>query len=133
MIVVDTSALMAILKGEPEAGACRAIVEVEDDLLIAAPTLTEALIVAMGNQLFGEMAALISDLSLTVVPFSESHAYAAVRGYQRWGKGFNPAKLNLGDSFAYALAMELGCPLLFVGQDFGQTDVAAFDLPRSIP
>lgn len=123
MIVIDTSALMAIIKGEPEAAACRAIIEAETELLIAAPTLTEALVVARGRELFGEMAALIADLAMTVVPFSEYHAYAAVRGYERWGKGYNRAALNICDSFAYALAMEIGCPLLFVGNDFVQTDV----------
>lgn len=123
MIVVDTSALMAIIKGESEAAACRAIVEAETELLIAAPTLTEALVVAAGRELFGEMAALVADLTMTVVPFSEHHAYAAVRGYQRWGKGYNPAALNICDSFAYALAMEMSCPLLFVGNDFVRTDV----------
>lgn len=113
---------MAILKGEPEALACRAAIEVEADVLIAAPTLTEALIVAAGRDLFGEMGALIADLSMTVVPFSESHAYAAVRGYQEWGKDYHRAALNICDSFAYALAMETGCRLLFVGNDFTQTD-----------
>lgn len=123
MIVVDTSALMAIIRGEPEATDCRAIIEAETELLIAAPTLTEALVVAKGRELFGEMAALINDLTMTVVPFTENHAYAAVRGYARWGKGRHPAKLNICDSFSYALATEMRCPLLFVGNDFAQTDV----------
>lgn len=124
MIAVDTSALIAIIKGEPEAATCRAAVAAETDLLIAAPTLTEALIVADGRKLFGEMAALIADLALTVVPLSEDLAYSAARGYKRWGKGHNPASLNICDSFAYALAMEHRCPLLFVGDDFARTDVA---------
>lgn len=124
MIVVDTSALMAIIKGEPEAAACRSVIEAETEILIAAPTLTEALIVARGRDLFGEMAALIADLTMTVVPFTEHHAYAAVRGYGQWGKGRHPARLNVCDSFAYALAVGMGCPLLFVGNDFAQTDMA---------
>jgi ribonuclease VapC len=123
VIAIDTSALIAILLGEPEAPVCRAVIAVQPDILIAAPTLTETSIVAAGRKLHGDMGRLISDLTLTVVPFSEDLAYAAVRGYLRWGKGFHPAGLNLGDSFAYALAMERNCPLLFIGNDFAKTDV----------
>lgn len=123
MIAVDTSALIAILLGEPGAADCRAVIAAQPDILIAAPTLTETSIVAAGRKLHGEMGRLLSDLALTIVPFSEDLAYAAVRGYLRWGKGFHPAGLNLGDSFAYALAMEHDCPLLFIGNDFAKTDV----------
>ena len=123
MIVVDTSALVAILQGEPEAQACRSVVADADELLIAAPNLTEALIVAARRRLQGEMARLIADLTLTVVPLDKAAAYAAVSAYRKWGKGFHRAKLNLGDAFAYALAKERDCPLLFVGDDFKRTDV----------
>jgi ribonuclease VapC len=123
VIVVDTSALMAILQGEPEATACLQAIDEHAELLIAAPTLYEALIVAAGRQLHGEMGYLIGDLFLSVQPLTEERAYAAVRGYCQWGKGFHPASLNYGDCFAYALARENACPLLFVGDDFAQTDV----------
>lgn len=123
MIVLDTSALMAIVQGEPEASVCREAVSRHADLLVSAPTLTEALIVAAGRQLHGEMAQLITSLMLTVVPLTEARAYAAARAYRRWGKGFHHAKLNLGDAFSYALADEKDCPLLFVGDDFSQTDM----------
>lgn len=116
---------MAIIRGEPEAAACRTAIENEPDLLIAAPTLTEVLIVAAGRELHGEMAALVAGLSMAVVPFSESLAYAAFRGYKRWGKGYHPAGLNICDSFAYALASERGCPLLYVGNDFARTDITS--------
>lgn len=125
MIVVDTSALMAILLGEPEAAACRAVVARELDIRIAAPTLTEALIVAAGRALHGEMARLIDDLALTVDPLPGEVGYAAVRAYLRWGKRHHPAALNICDVFAYALATTHNCPLLFVGNDFAQTDVIA--------
>ena len=69
-------------QGRAGSGRLRAIIEAETELLIAAPTLTEALVVAKGRELFGEMAALIADLTMTVVPFTEHHAYAAVRGYE---------------------------------------------------
>lgn len=122
-MVIDSSALFAMLQGEPEAEACMEAVTTDARLFIAAPTLTEALIVAAGRELHGEMAALIDRLDLTVEPLTVARAYAAVSGYTQWGKGFHRAKLNFADSFAYALAKEHGCPLLFVGNDFAQTDV----------
>lgn len=125
MIAVDTSALMAIVLGEPDAVACRDAVECATELLIAAPNLTEALVVAMGRGVHGEFGALLSDLALNVVPLTEGLAYAAFRAYGRWGKGVHPAKLNLLDCFAYALASEHDLPLLFIGNDFGQTDIAS--------
>ena len=125
MIIVDTSALMAILLGESEADACRTVVVRELDIRIAAPTLTEALIVAAGRALHGEMARLIDDLALTVEPLTGELGYAAVRAYLRWGKRHHPAALNICDAFAYALATAHNCPLLFVGNDFAQTDVIA--------
>ena len=123
MIAIDTSALMAICQNEKTARKCRVAIEQSDDILIAAPNLTEALVVAYGRQIGGEMGQLIADLDMTVVPFTENLAYAAHRAYHRWGKGYHPAKLNLADSFAYALATERGCPLLYVGDDFARTDV----------
>jgi ribonuclease VapC len=123
VIVIDTSALMSIIKGEPEATACLDVIEKEAQLLIAAPNLYEALIVAAGRQLHGEMANLIHELFLSVQTLTEERTYAAVRSYRQWGKGFHPAALNFGDCFAYALAKEQNCPLLFVGNDFSQTDI----------
>ena len=123
MIVVDTSALMAIVRGEPEAEACRLAIGAEQEILMAAPNLAEALIVAGRQKLHGEMARLVSDLAMDVASADEAAAYGAVRAYFSWGKGFHKAKLNYGDCFAYALAKEHDCPLLFVGDDFGRTDV----------
>lgn len=68
------------------------------------------------------MAQLIDALGVVVAPLTENRAYAAFRAYRRWGKGFNKAKLNFGDCFAYALAEEYDCPLLFIGKDFARTD-----------
>ena len=58
-----------------------------------------------------------------MIPFFEDLAYAAVRGYRKWGKSNHPAGLNLGDSVACALATVRNCPLLYVGNDFARTDV----------
>lgn len=123
MIVIDTSALVAMLLGEPEASACRRVVEGQDTILISAGTMTEAFIVAGGRGFAPEMVALIERLDCTVVPVTAAAAHRAAAAYARWGKGNDPARLNLGDCFAYAAAREHGCPLLYVGDDFANADV----------
>jgi ribonuclease VapC len=125
MIVVDTSALMAIVLGEPPAGTCAAKIVAEEEVLIAAPTVSECLIVAIGRKVEPEMRRLLDEIGLLIVPLTPDRARAAAEGYRSWGKGQHRAKLNICDSFAYALAMELGCPLLFIGNDFSQTDVTS--------
>ena len=122
MIVVDTSALVAILLNEPEAEVCSQALEVETDVRISAGTLAEALIVAMKRQRAEDMRLLVEGLGLTVEPLSSAGANRVSQAYGRWGKGVNRAGLNFGDCFAYALAKELDCPLLFVGEDFSRTD-----------
>ena len=124
MIAVDTSALMAILLNESEAGACAAILEAESVLLISAGTLAEALIVAARRNLGDEMAQLIAGMGFTVEAVSHAGARRVADAYGRWGKGVHPAGLNFGDCFAYEIAMTFTCPLLFVGDDFRKTDVA---------
>ena len=123
MIAVDTSALMAIVLNEPEAAACAAVLEVEGDLLISAGTMAEALIVAARRNVAAEMERLLEGLGFEVVSVSPAAARHIAEAYTRWGKGVHPAALNFGDCFAYAVAKERHCPLLFVGQDFAQTDL----------
>ena len=123
MIVVDTSALMAILLEEPEADACSNAVEANADVLASAGTITEALIVARRKQLGGDMERLIDELGFEVVTVTLVSARRVAQAYDRWGKGIHPAGLNFGDCFAYALAQEHSCPLLFVGDDFAKTDI----------
>jgi len=123
MIVVDTSALVAIALKEPQAYACMEAITQADALLMSAGTLTELLIIATRRNFERDARALIVDLKFEVVPVTETSAHKAAEAYQRWGKGVHPAKLNYGDCFAYALAQEKTCPLLYVGNDFAQTDV----------
>lgn len=123
-IVVDTSALMAILQEEPEAGLCRAAIRSADSITISAGTLAEAMIVAENRGIRDRMLRLIDDVGMHVVPLDRSGAIRAAAAYARWGKGLHPAALNFGDCLAYALAVERGCPLLFIGNDFARTDVA---------
>ena len=115
MIAVDTSALMAILLGEPEADACMTAIEQADRLLISAGTVAEALIVAGRRMLGEEMAEMIGGLDFEIVPLTAASARRIAAVYGRWGKGIHPAALNLGDCFSYQVAVERDCHLLFVG------------------
>ena len=123
MIAVDTSALMAILLGEPQADALIAVLEAEDDLLISAGTVAEALIVAARRNVGEEMERLIDGLGFEIISVTPASARRIAEAYRNWGKGTHPASLNFGDCFAYEVAKEYGCRLLFVGDDFGMTDV----------
>ena len=123
MIVVDTSALMAVVLREAGWRRCGDILEAEDEVLISAGTMAEALLVAGRRNVGAEMAALIEGLGFTVMPVTAASARRVAEDYGRWGKGVHPAALNFGDCFAYGLASDLGCPLLFVGDDFARTDV----------
>jgi ribonuclease VapC len=125
MIAVDTSALMAIILGEPTADACMTVLEGTPELLISAGTVAEALIVAARRNVAAEMARLLDGLGFDVVPVTPSTARRIASAYDRWGKGVHPAALNFGDCFAYELARQHSCPLLFVGQDFAQTDLTS--------
>jgi len=123
MIAVDTSALMAIILNEPEADACAAVLEAEDRLLISAGTLAEALIVAARRNVGEEMTGLIEGLAFEIVSVTPASSRRIAQTHAKWGRGAHPAALNFGDCFAYELAKEQGCPLLYAGEDFAQTDV----------
>ena len=123
MIAVDTSALMAIVLDETEAGACIAALEAEDDILISAGTVAEVLIVAARRNVGEEMARLIDGLGFNVVPVTSVSARRVASAYMQWGKGIDAAGLNFGDCFAYEVAREHSCPLLYIGGDFARTDI----------
>ncbi|MDG2520393.1 type II toxin-antitoxin system VapC family toxin [Caulobacter segnis] len=125
MIVVDTSALMALLLNEPEADRCAATLEAEPDLLISAGTTAEAFIVASRRDLGAEMESLIRGLGFEIVDVTAACAARIAQVYARWGKGAHPAALNFGDCFAYDLAKQRGCGLLYVGDDFARTDIVS--------
>ena len=123
MIAVDTSALMAILLNEPEADRCIALLESEEDLLISAGTVAEALIVSTRRNVGTEAAMLIEGLGFEIVTVTPAVARRIAHAYELWGKGVNPAALNFGDCFAYEVAKEHDCRLLYVGDDFARTDI----------
>ena len=123
MIAVDTSALVAIVLKEPRADACLAALEAEDEVLISAGTLAEMLIVSSRRNVGTEMARLIDRLAPDVVPVTPAAARRIGLVYQKWGRGVHPAALNFGDCFAYEVAKEHACRLLYVGEDFAKTDI----------
>jgi ribonuclease VapC len=123
MMVVVTSALMAIVLNEAEADPCAAALEVEDDLLISAGTVAEALIVAARRNVGEEMERLIDGLGFEIVSVTPATARRIAQAYEKWGRGVHPAALNFGDCFAYEVAKEHRCRLLYVGDDFARTDI----------
>ena len=125
-MIVDTSAIMAILQKEPEAPAFGAALTEGARIAISAATLVELCVVTesrAGAAVWAEVEALMADAAIEVAPFTAEQAALAREGWRRFGKGRHPAGLNLGDCFAYALAQERGEPLLFKGGDFALTDV----------
>lgn len=126
-IVVDSSALIAILVHEDDAQHLLDIMGEADRLLISAAVYAETGIVYDKHPLniskTDDLAALKHSLDLEVVPVDESLALLARQAYKRFGKGKHPAKLNFGDCFSYALAKQLELPLIFKGNDFSKTDV----------
>jgi ribonuclease VapC len=123
VIAIDTSALIAIVLKEPQASACLAVFEAEAEILISAGSLAETLIVSAGRNVEVEMRRLIDRLAPDVVSVTSASARRIAEAYRRWGRGMHPAALNFGDCFAYALAKEHACRLLYVGEDFAKTDV----------
>lgn len=120
---------MAMVLDEPEADRIRPRIASEKVRIISAINFAEALIVSARRELGEAMAETIEHLGLEVVSTTPQRARDAADAYARWGKGVHQAKLNLADCFAYALAQERRSPLLYVGRDFAQTDVASA-IPR---
>lgn len=122
MIVVDTSAIMAVLLEEESSPSIRACL-LDNELCMSAGTYSELLIVASARGLLDEADELIPAMGVEIITLDGASARAVQKAFANWGKGRHPASLNLGDCFAYALAKEKNIPLLFVGNDFSKTDV----------
>lgn len=125
-MVVDSSALIAVLLSEPAASDLITVFESGVILRMSTATLAEGGIVMQGRQ--GDEGEarfdrLVQRLDIAIVPVTREHAEIARAAFRRFGKGRHPAGLNFGDCFSYALARSLGEPLLFVGHDFAQTDI----------
>jgi ribonuclease VapC len=126
-MIVDSSAIVAIFFQEP--GYEELVQKLARPVQrgIGAPTLVESGIVLsarLGQDLRGTLARFIEEANLAVIPFTEAHYGIAVGAWVKYGKGRHPAALNFGDCLAYAVAKVAEMPLLSVGVDFPQTDIA---------
>jgi ribonuclease VapC len=135
-VIVDTSALVAILRDEPDAEWFALALEVaRTPKQISAANYLEASIVLDRAHKSGtapELDELIQSAGITIEPVTPAQARIAREAYRRYGRGAgHPANLNFGDCFAYALAQDKRQPLLFKGADFSQTDAQPVDLPTS--
>ncbi|WP_448188048.1 type II toxin-antitoxin system VapC family toxin [Azospirillum sp. sgz301742] len=128
-MIIDTSALIAVLRDEEDAPVFAAAIEQAKVRRISAANFLEAAVVIDGSRdpiASRRFDDLIREASITIDPITETHAKIARDAYRDFGRGSgHAAKLNFGDCFAYALAKATGEPLLFKGNDFSRTDIAA--------
>lgn len=125
-MIVDTSAIIAILRSEREAAAMADALDRAEICRMSAVTYVEAAVVTDSNKnpvLSRRLDDLLRDAEIQVESVTAKQAEIARYAYRDFGKGRHKAGLNLGDCFAYALAKEIGEPLLFKGEDFGRTDI----------
>jgi ribonuclease VapC len=128
-LIVDTSAIVAILRGEPDADRYVEALGRATEPVVSAGTYLETAIVIDANRdpvLSGRLDDLLAVAGITVEPVTQRHAEMARQAFRDFGRGSgHPAGLNFGDCFAYALARASGQPLLFKGDDFSRTDVTS--------
>jgi ribonuclease VapC len=126
-VIVDTSAVVAILIQEPDARIYADCLEQERPLRISAATLVEIGIVALrrgGEPLLSAAVRIVEESGIEVAPVTAERARSAIAAYGSFGRGVGrPACLTFGDCFSYALAKETSEPLLYKGDDFAKTDV----------
>lgn len=125
-MIVDTSAVVAILFYEEDAEKyARAIAEADSRRMSAASFVETAIVIEAQTRKEGnsQFDAFVRRAGITIEPVTEDQAFLARQAFLDFGKGRHPAGLNFGDCFAYALAKVTGEPLLFKGQDFARTDI----------
>lgn len=128
-MVIDTSAVLAILFDEPERRTFNEAIEAAESSVMSSATFVEVSMVVesrFGAEGLRDLDVFLETAGIELASLDADQAHVARRAFSRFGKGRHPAALNYGDCFSYALATVLGEPLLYKGQDFGQTDVAAF-------
>lgn len=127
-MIIDTSALIAILRREPEAATLAEAIETAEQCRISAANYLEAAIVIDGRRdpvASRRLDDLLQEAEIAIEPVDAEQARLAREAYRDYGKGSgHPARLNFGDCFSYALARSRREPLLFKGEDFTQTDIA---------
>ena len=128
-MIIDTSAIIAILRAEPEAVSCARAIAGATDRRVSVVNFVEAAVVIdsssdpIATRRFDDF---ITEANIIIEPVTEIQAQIARYAYRDFGKGSgHPAKLNFGDCFAYALTKAFGEPLLFKGNDFAQTDIVS--------
>ena len=129
-MVIDTSALLAILQGEPERRAFLDAIESADSARMSIASFVESSIVIesrYGAEGLRDLDRFLSRASIELVPMDQEQGQMARSAFSRFGKGHHRAALNYGDCFAYAAAMSLAEPLLCKGDDFVHTDVLLFE------
>jgi ribonuclease VapC len=125
-MIIDSSALVAVLRAEPGHDQFVRAIANARRRLIASPTLLETTMVLVGgwqDEIVDRLDAFLSAASIETIPFTADHAAVARRAFLRYGKGRHPAALNFGDCIAYAAARLEAMPLLFKGNDFKLTDI----------
>lgn len=130
-MVIDSSALVAILLGEPDRDRLQSAIDANDVRIVSAVTKLEAgmvMVGRLGQQGGIELQNLLTFIGATIVPFDERQADIARDAFLRYGRGRHKAGLNFGDCAAYALAIAEAEPLLFKGTDFAATDVECVPL-----
>jgi ribonuclease VapC len=127
VIAIDTSAVIAILQGEPEAATLLRCISEADSACLSAVSLQEASMVLAGRArdetAWHELDALITTYSIAIMPYAEDQALIGRAAFLRFGKGRHAARLNCGDCASYGLAKKYDIPLLFKGSDFAKTDI----------
>ena len=127
-MVIDTSAIVAILQNEPERRTFNEAIESAASCSLSAASFVEASMILesrYGSDGIRSLDLLISKASVELAVVDSDQALIARDAFRRFGKGRHPASLNYGDCFSYALAKTLDAPLLFKGNDFSQTDIVA--------
>lgn len=126
-MILDSSAVIAVVFRESQHEHLEARISEADSVAIGAPTLFETAMVAVGlqkKQGLDLVLRFVEELDVEVVSFDDHHRQVAEAAFDEFGKGRHPASLNYGDCMCYATARVADQPLLFVGNDFAQTDIA---------
>jgi len=126
-MIVDSSVILSLVLREPTSHELLAKLTATSSVAIGAPTLAEASLVIRGRLNVDPLPILdrfLRDFQVTVVSFTEAHWREAADAFARYGKGRSAAGLNFDDCMSYAVARLADVPLLFVGDDFGRTDIA---------
>jgi ribonuclease VapC len=125
-MVIDTSALVAILQNEPERRQFNEAIEAAEVRSMSTASFVETSIILesrFGADGVRDLDLFINKAQISLAPVDADHAHLARDGFRKYGKGRHPAGLNYGDCFSYALARSQDEPLLFKGKDFSKTDV----------